>query len=81
MWMSRIELIIVGAGSDFVALLSGAMWMAHGFRGAEGGGHHIERANIRDLKFDLVLRGGYHGRQDLKPDPVRQQELNGVSIW
>lgn len=38
------------------------------------GGHQVERTNIRDLQFDLALRGGYTGKQPLEPDLVRQQE-------
>lgn len=38
------------------------------------GGHQVERTNIRDLQFDLALRGGYTGKQPLEPDLIRQQE-------
>ena len=30
---------------------------------------------LRDLQFDLVLRGGYHSAKPLEPDIIRQQEL------
>lgn len=44
-------------------------------KGALAGGHQGESTNIRDLKFDLILRGGYKGEQLFEPDLVRQQEL------
>ena len=44
-------------------------------QGAKAAGHEVKRTNIRDLKFDLVLRYGYHKRMELEPDLAAQQEL------
>jgi len=35
----------------------------------------IQAVAIRDLQFDLVLRGGYSGSRALEPDLVEQQRL------
>ena len=43
--------------------------------GAKEAGHDIRCVALRDLQFDLVLRGGYHSAKPLEPDIVRQQEL------
>ncbi len=43
--------------------------------GAREGGHEIRCVALRDLRFDLVLRGGYHSAKPLEPDVVEQQEL------
>ncbi len=44
-------------------------------RGARDAGHTVDRVDVRDLKFDMVLRYGYSHRMELEPDLVRQQEL------
>lgn len=43
--------------------------------GAKEGGHDIRCVALRELEFDLVLRGGYHSTKPLEPDIVDQQEL------
>jgi len=43
--------------------------------GAKDAGHDIRCVALRDLQFDLVLRGGYHSAKPLEPDIVQQQEL------
>ena len=30
---------------------------------------------LRELEFDLVLRGGYHSAKPLEPDIAKQQDL------
>jgi NAD(P)H dehydrogenase (quinone) len=43
--------------------------------GAKEAGHDIRCVVLRELQFDLVLRGGYHSTRPLEADIVRQQEL------
>jgi hypothetical protein len=43
--------------------------------GAREGGHEVRCVALRELRFDLVLRGGYHSAKPLEPDVVAQQEL------
>ncbi len=43
--------------------------------GAREGGHDIRCVALRELEFDLVLRGGYHSAKPLEPDIAEQQEL------
>jgi putative NADPH-quinone reductase len=43
--------------------------------GAKEAGHEIRQIALRELQFDLVLRGGYHSRKPLEPDVARQHEL------
>lgn len=43
--------------------------------GARGGGHEVKSVPLRDLHFDLVLRGGYHSTKPIEPDIAEQQEL------
>jgi putative NADPH-quinone reductase len=43
--------------------------------GAREGGHDVRRVALRDLRFDLVLRGGYHSTKPVEPDVVAQQRL------
>jgi putative NADPH-quinone reductase len=43
--------------------------------GAREGGHEICSVALRTLQFDLVLRGGFHGRKPLEPDIAQQQDL------
>lgn len=43
--------------------------------GAHLGGHQVEAVALRDLSFDLVLRGGYAHPGPLEPDLVEQQRL------
>lgn len=43
--------------------------------GAREKGHEIRYIALRDLRFDLVLRGGYHSTKPLEPDITLQQEL------
>jgi NAD(P)H dehydrogenase (quinone) len=42
--------------------------------GAAGAGAKVERLALRELAFDLVLRGGYAKEQSLEPDLVRARE-------
>jgi putative NADPH-quinone reductase len=43
--------------------------------GASLGGHQVEAVALRDLRFDLVLRGGYAHPHPLEPDLIEQQRL------
>ena len=43
--------------------------------GARAGGHEVRIIALRDLRFDLVLRGGFHSTKPLEPDIGHQQEL------
>jgi NAD(P)H dehydrogenase (quinone) len=43
--------------------------------GARDGGHSVRSIALRDLQFDLVLRGGFHNLKPLEPDILQQQEL------
>lgn len=43
--------------------------------GASEGGHDIRCVALRELEFDLVLRGGFHNAKPLEPDITEQQEL------
>jgi len=43
--------------------------------GGNLGGHDVTAVAIRDLRFDLVLRGGYSDSRVLEPDLVEQQRL------
>ena len=43
--------------------------------GAKEGSHDIRCVALRELEFDLVLRGGYHRAKPLEPDIIEQQEL------
>ena len=43
--------------------------------GARTGGHEIRDVAIRELQFDLVLRGGYHATKPLERDITLQQDL------
>lgn len=42
--------------------------------GARAGGQEVHVVALRALRFDLVLRGGYHQATPLEPDVVAQQE-------
>jgi len=42
--------------------------------GARHGGHDVRTVNLRDLQFDLVLRGGFHSTKPLEPDITEQQQ-------
>jgi NAD(P)H dehydrogenase (quinone) len=46
-------------------------------KGACDGGHEVRCVALRELRFDLVLRGGYHSAKPLESDIMEQQEL----IW
>lgn len=43
--------------------------------GAEEVGHDVRIVALRNLQFDLVLRGGFHHSKPLEPDIEKQQEL------
>lgn len=43
--------------------------------GAQEGGHEVHYIRLRELRFDLVLRGGYHSTKPLEPDIQQQQAL------
>jgi putative NADPH-quinone reductase len=43
--------------------------------GSRGAGHEVRYVALRELRFDLVLRGGYHSAKPLEPDIIQQQEL------
>lgn len=42
--------------------------------GAQEGGHEIYLVQLRDLKFDLVLHGGFSPDRPLEPEIQQQQE-------
>ena len=42
--------------------------------GARAGGQEIRVVALRELQFDLVLRGGYHNEKPLEPEIAQQQE-------
>jgi putative NADPH-quinone reductase len=42
--------------------------------GARAEGHEVRSVALRDLKFDLVLRGSFHGTKPLEPNIAEQQE-------
>jgi NAD(P)H dehydrogenase (quinone) len=44
--------------------------------GASEGGHDIRCVALRELEFDLVLRGGFHSAKPLEPDITEQQALS-----
>ena len=54
--------------------LSDAISTAY-IEGAREAGHDIRGIALRDLKFDLVLRGGFHRTKPLEPDIAEQQSL------
>lgn len=41
---------------------------------AKNAGHHVERVDISEMKFDPILRKGYKEIQALEPDLVKMQE-------
>jgi len=43
--------------------------------GAQEAGHEVRSVFLRELQFDLVLRGGFHRAKPLEPDITQQQEL------
>lgn len=43
--------------------------------GARAAGHEVRNIALRELRFDLVLRGGFHHAKPLEPDIAEQQEL------
>ncbi|MCB0405311.1 MAG: NAD(P)H-dependent oxidoreductase [Bdellovibrionales bacterium] len=43
--------------------------------GATRAGFDVQRLSLRELKFDLNLRHGYHEIQELEPDLSKSQEL------
>ncbi|TLG77818.1 NAD(P)H-dependent oxidoreductase [Methylocystis sp. B8] len=43
--------------------------------GAWSGGHELRIVALRELQFDLVLRGGFYSTKPLEPDIAQQQEL------
>ena len=43
--------------------------------GARERGHDIRCVALRELEFDLVLRGGYHSAKPLEPDILEQHDL------
>ena len=42
--------------------------------GARAAGHDIRYIALRELRFDLVLRGGFHSTRPLEPDIAQQQD-------
>ena len=44
-------------------------------KGVNSAGHENRVVALRELQFDLVLRGGYHSSKPLEPDLLEQQEL------
>jgi NAD(P)H dehydrogenase (quinone) len=43
--------------------------------GALAAGHEVRSIALRELRFDLVLRGGFHSAKPLEPDIAEQQQL------
>ncbi|MGX8012334.1 NAD(P)H-dependent oxidoreductase [Mesorhizobium sp. ORM8.1] len=68
-----VKVLLLNAHPD-VDSLSDALATAYE-NGARAGGHEIKCIALRDLKFDLVLRGGFHQQKPLEPDVTRQQAL------
>lgn len=49
--------------------------------GARAAGHEVRGIALRELRFDLVLRGGFHSTKPLEPDIAEQQRRpSGVSV-
>jgi putative NADPH-quinone reductase len=42
--------------------------------GARDAGHDIRYIALRELRFDLVLRGGFHSAKPVEPDIAQQQD-------
>lgn len=43
--------------------------------GAQAAGHDVRYVALRELRFELVLHGGYHSAKPLEPDVAEQQSL------
>src|SRR6266545_1862007 len=43
--------------------------------GARAASHEVRGIALRELCFDLVLRGGFHSAKPLEPDIAEQQQL------
>jgi len=54
--------------------LSDAVAAAY-LEGAREGKHEIRSVALRDLQFDLVLRGGFHRLKPQEPDIAQQQDF------
>lgn len=65
--------ILVLLGNTDAETYSGAMADAYQ-RGAEAGGHEVQRVNIGDMQFDPILHKGYKEIQELEPDLLELQE-------
>jgi NAD(P)H dehydrogenase (quinone) len=68
-----VRILILNAHPDEGSLCD-AVAAAY-LEGAREGGHEICYVPLRELRFDLVLRGGYHSTKPLEPDIPQQQEL------
>jgi putative NADPH-quinone reductase len=68
-----MKVLLLNAHPD-VGSFSDALAAAYE-NGAQAGGHEIKSVALRDLKFDLVLRGGFHNLIPLEPDITGQQAL------
>ena len=68
-----VRILILNAHPDEGSLCD-AVAAAY-LEGAREGGHEIRYVPLRELRFDLVLRGGYHSTKPLEPDIHQQQEL------
>ena len=65
--------ILVLLGNPDVTSFSGAVADAYVMEAANAG-HHVERININDMRFDPVLHKGYKEIQALEPDLLAMQE-------
>lgn len=68
-----MKLLVLNAHSD-EGSFSDAIAAAY-VEGARAGGHEVRSVALRDLKFDLVLRGGFHSAKPLEPDIAQHQEF------
>lgn len=64
--------ILVLLGNPDIQSFSGAVADIY-VTEATNAGHHVERINLADMKFDPILRKGYKEIQALEPDLINMQ--------
>lgn len=62
--MSKIVIVVGNPQHDSYSEALGAAYL----RGAESGGHEAKLFALAKMKFDAILREGYHREQALEPD-------------